>query len=153
MNRTTVISVLIVVLALAAGGRGGDCPRFRGPAGDGQFPETGLLKQWPEGGPKLAWTAQSGNKGLVCLEWKTGKPMWNAPTVGMGVVIAADGMLYVYGQDGKMSLVRPNPAAFEPVSQFAVSEGTNEHWAHPTIAHGRLYIRHGDVLLAYDIKG
>jgi outer membrane protein assembly factor BamB len=97
-------------------------------------------------------TAQSGNKGLVCLEWKTGKATWNAPEVGMGIVIAADGMLYIYAQDGKMYLVRPSPAAFEPVSQFAVSEGTNEHWAHPTIANGRLYVRHGDVLIAYDIK-
>jgi len=98
-------------------------------------------------------TAQSGNKGLVCLEWKTGKVMWNAPDVGMGVVVAADGMLYVYAPDGKMYLVKPNAAAFEPVSQFSVSEGTNEHWAHPTIANGRLYVRHGDALIAYDIKG
>jgi outer membrane protein assembly factor BamB len=98
-------------------------------------------------------TAQSGNKGLVCLDWKTGKAMWNAPAVGMAVVIAADGMLYVYAQDGKMYLVKPNATAFEPVSQFAISEGTNEHWAHPTIANGRLYVRHGDVLMAYDIKG
>jgi outer membrane protein assembly factor BamB len=98
-------------------------------------------------------TAQSGNKGLICLEWETGKVMWNAPAVGMGVVIAADGMLYVYAQDGKVYLVKPNAAAFDPVSQFVVSEGTNEHWAHPTIANGRLYIRHGDALVAYDIKG
>jgi outer membrane protein assembly factor BamB len=97
-------------------------------------------------------TAQSGNRGLVCLDWKTGKALWNAPAVGMAVVIAADGMLYVYGQDGKMYLVKPNSAAFEPVSQFVISEGTNEHWAHPTIANGRLYVRHGDALLAYDIK-
>lgn len=98
-------------------------------------------------------TAQSGNKGLVCLEWKTGKAMWNAPAVGMGVVLAADGMLYVYATDGKMYLVKPSSTAFEPVSQFTISEGTNEHWGHPTIANGRLYVRHGDALLAYDIKG
>lgn len=97
-------------------------------------------------------TAQSGNKGLVCLEWKTGKVMWTAPATKIGVVIAADGMLYVYGQDGTMYLVKPSATAFEPVSQFAVSEGTNEHWAHPTIANGRLYVRHGDALVAYDIK-
>jgi len=97
-------------------------------------------------------TAQSGNKGLVCLEWKTGKVMWSAPAVGMAVAIAADGMLYLYGQDGTMHLVKPNPAAFEPVSRFTVSEGTNEHWAHPTIANGRLYIRHGDALMAYTVK-
>ncbi len=97
-------------------------------------------------------TAQSGNKGLVCLEWKTGKVMWTAPATKMAVVVAADGMLYVYGQDGTMYLVKPNPTAFEPVSQFTISEGTNEHWAHPTIANGRLYIRHGDALMSYDIK-
>ena len=97
-------------------------------------------------------TAQSANKGLVCLEWKTGKAMWNAPEIKQGVAITADGMLYVYGADGTMHMVKPNPAAFELVSRFAVSEGTNEHWAHPTIANGRLYIRHGDALMAYDIK-
>ncbi len=97
-------------------------------------------------------TAQSGNKGLVCLDWKTGKAMWNAPEVGMGAVIVADGMLYVYAEDGKMYLVKPNSCRIQPVSQFTVSEGTNEHWAHPTIANGRLYIRHGDALMVYDIR-
>jgi outer membrane protein assembly factor BamB len=97
-------------------------------------------------------TAQSAKKGLVCLDWKTGKVLWNAPEVGMAVVTAADGMLYVYGVDGTMRLVRPSPTAYEPVSQFAVSGGTNEHWAHPTIAGGRLYIRHGDALAVYDIE-
>jgi hypothetical protein len=78
--------------------------------------------------------------------------MWTAPATKLGVVIAAEGMLYVYGQDGTMYLVKPDPTAFEPVSQFAISEGTNEHWAHPTMANGRLYVRHGDALMAYEIK-
>ncbi|MHC4330416.1 MAG: PQQ-binding-like beta-propeller repeat protein [Planctomycetota bacterium] len=97
-------------------------------------------------------TAQSANKGLVCLDWKTGKVMWNAPAVKMAAVVCADGMLYVYGQDGTMRLVKPSPEAFKSVSEFTVSEGTDQHWAHPTIANGRLYIRHGDALMAYDIK-
>jgi outer membrane protein assembly factor BamB len=97
-------------------------------------------------------TAQSGNKGLVCLDWKTGKVLWNAPEVKMGVVVSANEMLYVYNADGTVFLVKPNPEAFEPVSQFTVSEGTDEHWAHPMIANGRMYIRHGDTLMVYDIK-
>jgi len=97
-------------------------------------------------------TAQSANRGLVCLDWKTGKVMWNAPVVKMADVVSADGMLYVYGEDGTIRLVKPGPEAFRPVSQFAVSEGTDQHWAHPAIANGRLYIRHGDALMAYDIK-
>jgi outer membrane protein assembly factor BamB len=98
-------------------------------------------------------TAQSANKGLVCLEWKTGQVMWSAPEIKQAVVVAADGMLYVYDQDGIVHLVKPNPKTFEPVSRFSVSAGTNEHWAHPTIANGRLYIRHGDALMAYEVKG
>lgn len=98
-------------------------------------------------------TAQSANKGLVCLDWNTGKVLWNAPEVKQGAVIAADGMLYVYGVDGTMRLVRPDRAAFQCVGQFTVPSGTDEHWAHPTIAQGRLFIRHGDALMAYEIKG
>ena len=97
-------------------------------------------------------TAQSGNAGLVCLEWKTGKVMWQAGLVKQAAVVTADGMLYLYGQDGVVRLVKPNPAAFEPVGEFTVTEGTDQHWAHPTIANGRLYIRHGDALMAYDVK-
>ncbi len=96
-------------------------------------------------------TAQSGNKGLVCLDWKTGKTLWNAPETGMAVVTAASGMLYVYGTDGVMRLVKASPTAYEPAGQFSVSGGTDDHWAHPTIANGRLYVRHGDALMAYDI--
>jgi outer membrane protein assembly factor BamB len=96
-------------------------------------------------------TAQNGER-LVCLDWDTGETHWDARSVGQASVVAADGMLYVYGQDGTMYLVKPSSEAFMPVSQFTVSEGTAEHWAHPTIANGRLYIRHGDALMAYDIK-
>jgi len=129
-----------------ADGRAGTVPAWTDKTLDCQMQGTVLIGGYVYG------TAQSGNRGLVCLEWKTGKAMWTAPAVGMGVVTAADGLLYVYAQNGTMYLVKPDPAAFTPVSQFTVSAGTNEHWAHPTIANGRLYLRHGDVLLAYDIK-
>src|SRR5262245_38068125 len=35
----------------------GDWPGWRGPDRTGVSTETGLLKQWPEGGPKLLWKA------------------------------------------------------------------------------------------------
>jgi outer membrane protein assembly factor BamB len=96
--------------------------------------------------------AQSANNGMVCLEFKTGKVMWSTKDIKKGAVIFADGMLYVYSEDGVVHLIKANPKAFEHVSKFPISMGTNEHWAHPTIANGRLYIRHGDALMAYDIK-
>ncbi|MHC4323409.1 MAG: PQQ-binding-like beta-propeller repeat protein, partial [Planctomycetota bacterium] len=35
--------------------QGADWPQWRGPDRDGVCSETGLLKSWPEGGPKLLW--------------------------------------------------------------------------------------------------
>jgi outer membrane protein assembly factor BamB len=97
-------------------------------------------------------TAQSANKGLVCLDWNTGKVMWNAPQIKQGVVITAEDLLYIYSVDGIMYLVKADPQAFTLVSQFPITAGTDQHWAHPTIAHGYLFIRHGDALMAYKIK-
>jgi hypothetical protein len=45
-------------LALAA-----DWPQYRGPNRDDVSPETGLLKAWPKGGPKLAWTFEAAGVG------------------------------------------------------------------------------------------
>ncbi|MCX5758069.1 MAG: PQQ-binding-like beta-propeller repeat protein [Candidatus Hydrogenedentes bacterium] len=90
---------------------------------------------------------------LMCLEMTTGTLMWKSKEVGQGVVVYADGMLYVYEgpKRGVVSLVKAVPAGFERTGKFTVTEGTDRHWAHPTIANGRLYIRHGDALIAYDL--
>jgi outer membrane protein assembly factor BamB len=40
--------------------RAEDWPQFRGPARDGISRETGLLRQWPPGGPEVLWTVPVG---------------------------------------------------------------------------------------------
>jgi len=98
-------------------------------------------------------TGQGGNKGSwICLELATGKVKHQAKLVGKGSVIFADGMLYCYGESGMVGLVKPTPTGYEMVSSFKVTKGTEEHWAHPAISNGRLYIRHGDALMVYDIR-
>ncbi len=76
-----------------------DWPQWRGPDRTGVSKETGLLKQWPEGGPKLAWKATGlgigypspavvggkvyilGTKGddeyVLCLDAKSGDKVWD----------------------------------------------------------------------------
>ena len=88
----------------------------------------------------------------VCLEIKTGTVKYVADGVGMGSIAYADGMLYCYGEKGKLGLAVASPESFQLVSSFRVSGGTGQHWAHPAISNGVLYIRHGDALIAYDIK-
>jgi hypothetical protein len=38
------------------------------------------------------------------------------------------------------------------VSEFQITKGEGPFWAHPVIKNGKLYIRHGSVLMAYRIK-
>jgi outer membrane protein assembly factor BamB len=88
----------------------------------------------------------------VCMNWRTGEIVWIADWHNKGPIISADGMLYCYEEKhGHMALVRADPRAFELVSSFRVGEGTGPHWARPTIFNGMLLVRHGDVLIAYDI--
>ncbi|MHC4619321.1 MAG: outer membrane protein assembly factor BamB family protein [Planctomycetota bacterium] len=92
-------------------------------------------------------------KGMwYCLELATGRIKYDAKLVGKGSVIYAEGLLYCYGENGTLALVRPTPAGYEMLSSFPITKGTAEHWAHPAISDRRLYIRHGNALIAYDIK-
>lgn len=104
-------------------------------------------------GGYLYGTGHESNNGLVCIEMKTGKVMWKTKEVTQGVTIAADGLLYVYEgpKAGVLSLIKPSPEGLQRISSFKVTQGTDKHWSHPMIANGRLYVRHGQALIAYDI--
>lgn len=76
-----------------------------------------------------------------------------AQRLGAAATIAADGMLYAAFTDGTIRLVKPNPGWFDIAGEFNISLGSGECWAHPSISGGILFIRHGDVLMAYDVRG
>ena len=73
-------------------------------------------------------------------------------TIGSGSLIAADGLLYYYNQRGQVNLVKPTDGKMELLSSFKITKGTKEHFAHPVINKGILYIRHGKAFMAFDIK-
>jgi len=98
------------------------------------------------------YTSGHRNRAFFCLDWYTGEVKWRVTQLAPNAIIAADGMLYVYSARGEMALVRPNPDRFELVSSFEITLGTNQHWAHPVIHNGVLYVRHGDALMAYKIN-
>jgi len=87
-----------------------------------------------------------------CVDWNTGKIMYSDNTIAVGCIIAAEGLLYCYSEKGEMTLVKPNPEKFDLVSKFPITLGTEQHWAHPVIYKGVLYVRHGDTLMAYKIS-
>ncbi len=57
-------------------------PVFHGPKGDNISTDTGLLKSWPEGGPKLLWKTET---------------LGNTEFPGYSGVTVADGMLFTTG--------------------------------------------------------
>ena len=87
-----------------------------------------------------------------CINWETGDVEYKLTSIGNGVVIAANGLLYWYSQRGELALVKPGDSDFEIISETRVSLGSGQHWAHPVINKGSLYIRHGNSLVAYKIS-
>lgn len=103
--------------------------------------------------------ASGGNEGgaLVCLEFKTGKVMWDQrESVGRrakGSLAFADGLLYYRMEDGVMVLIEPNPTQYIERGRFEQPDRSNAPaWAYPVIANGKLYISDQDVLFCYDVK-
>ena len=52
---TKVYTVILLLGLIVSNARAGDWGEWRGPARDGVSSEAGLLKSWPDGGPKLVW--------------------------------------------------------------------------------------------------
>jgi outer membrane protein assembly factor BamB len=53
--KVRVILAATVLLIVAGSSLAADWPQWQGPNRDGKSADTGLLKQWPENGPPLAW--------------------------------------------------------------------------------------------------
>jgi len=107
MSRRSVLSSLTLALTLTLSLSAADWPQWRGPDRSGIAKETGLLQEWPEGGPKMRWkrtdigtgysspvvvgdriylqTTKQKDEFALCLDAANGKEIWKSPigTVGM----------------------------------------------------------------------
>ena len=88
---------------------------------------------------------------LKCLDIKTGQAV-DSLRMNKGGIIFADQQLYCYADNGEVYLIKLTGTKMEIAGKFKCNKGTKEHFAHPVIHNGVLYIRHGKALLAYDIK-
>jgi len=96
------------------------------------------------------WTDNKRGK-WVCMKWDTGEIMYESEWDTKGSMVMADGLLYCYNEKGSVGIVNPDPAGFNVISEFKITKGAGPHWAHPFIADGKLLLRHGDVLMVFDI--
>ena len=65
-------------------------PQWRGPEREGRSVETGLLKQWPEGGPPKLWSIDGLGEGYSAISVKDGRIYTMGTAGGSEVVFALD---------------------------------------------------------------
>ena len=154
---TVLFSLPAAALLLAVAGAvrlraPGDWPAWRGPDRTGVSTETGLLKEWPRGGPKQLWKitglgkgfstvsiaggkifvlgTKGGTEKLFALDVKDGKNLWAADLGAGGRSFMADGPLATPTVDGDRvyacRLGRPAGLRQHRRRQGAVEEGLRQ---------------------------
>jgi outer membrane protein assembly factor BamB len=91
------------------------------------------------------------NKNLNILDPATGTVATKIKAP-YGNLISADNKFIVYGNNGEVSLFNYEKGILVPGGIFKITKGSKEHFAHPILANGVLYIRHGEALMAYKVK-
>ncbi|MDD4109210.1 MAG: PQQ-like beta-propeller repeat protein [Prolixibacteraceae bacterium] len=89
----------------------------------------------------------------VSVNWETGATNWETQWHNKGSVICADGLIYIFDEkEGNVALVEPSPENMKIISTFRVTDGEGPYWAHPAIYNKKLFIRHGNVLMIYNLE-
>jgi outer membrane protein assembly factor BamB len=147
-----VLSLLGACITTAVAASSGNWPQWRGPDRTDVSKETGLLKSWPEGGPKRVWLFENaglgysgysivggklftmglreGGEHLIAVDANTGKELWSAR---MGEVLKnnwGDGPRgtpsvdgdRVYGMSGRGNLICANAADGKVVWQHTMKD-------------------------------
>ena len=87
-----------------------------------------------------------------CIDWKTGAQKYSSTEIAKGVTIAANKKLIGYSEKGELFMADADPSGLKVISKTKVTLGSDQQWAHPVVDKGILYVRHGNVLIAYKIS-
>lgn len=89
---------------------------------------------------------------LTAMKFDTGEVAWKDRSVGKGSLVAADGHLYLFSENGVVGLAEVTPTGYKEKGRFRIQQESLPTWAHPVVAGGRLYLRDQDTIYAYDVK-
>ena len=97
----------------------------------------------------FAYGLSGGN--ACCIDLATGKQKWRKGRYGYGqlALLADQGALVIVSESGEVALVAANPDKHEELARIEAVSGKT--WAHPTIAHGRLYVRSDQEMACFDL--
>jgi outer membrane protein assembly factor BamB len=86
---------------------------------------------------------------LITMDSRDGSVI-DSLAIGRGNIISDGNFLYYYNLRGEVNRVKPGERP-SVTGMFKVTEGTKEHFSHPVIDKGVMYLRHGNTLMAYRI--
>jgi outer membrane protein assembly factor BamB len=88
---------LVIIFSLAGllSGSAQEPTRWRGPNANGIYPEKGLLKEWPDGGPELLWYSEGLGEGYSSPVIANGK-------IYISGMIENTGYIFVLTDDGEL---------------------------------------------------
>jgi len=86
-TRLAAAAALVLSVSIATAQ---DWPQFHGPRRDNRSSETGLLRRWPEGGPRLIWTAGDLGHGFAGVAIVAGVIYTTGSIDGRSVITAMD---------------------------------------------------------------
>ncbi len=101
---------------------------------------------------KYIYGSGDSNRYWFCADWQTGEIKFKQSGYANGNIIANQDMLYCYTDRGNMLLARATPEKFDVVSKFRVTYGTAQHWAHTVLYKGLMLVRHGNSVMAYEVR-
>jgi len=88
----------------------------------------------------------------ACVEWKTGKDLWEkgrGAGSGSAAIVCADKKLFFRYQDGVMAMIDTDTQQYKLLGKFKLATHNGESWPHPVIVDGQMYIRDQDELVVY----
>jgi len=94
----------------------------------------------------------------VCIDFASGDEIFRSAPVQSsykyknGCLTYADGMFYLFADNGQMVLAEATDEGFDVTGRLTLEDpGDRCTWAHPVVCGGRLYIRYGDKLGVYSV--
>lgn len=89
---------------------------------------------------------------LRCVDFQTGKVMWDKIGLGLGNLVIADGKLIILGEHGQLALAKATPTEYTELSRVQIFGEEMLTWTVPVLSGGRLFVRHQNGLLALDMR-
>ncbi len=84
-----------------------------------------------------------------CLDADSGERRWARRGFGKGSLLAAGDLLFVLSDGGTLALVEATPEEYRERGRAPATTG--RAWTPPSLAHGRLYVRDFDEIVAFDV--